>query len=86
MTVDKIKDGSSIVDVLGTVTNNCDSDISYVRVETTCFSSSGSVLDRDPEYVENIAGGKHAYYDAVIDASPDQVKNCVSEVMEAEYE
>ncbi len=83
--IDTIKDSYGVADVLGTFTNNCSMTIRYAKIETTCFSSSGNVMDRDPEYVENIPAGGRAYYDSLIDTSSGSISKCNSEITEAAY-
>jgi len=83
--IDTIKKGNTIADVLGTFTNNCSKEIYMAEIETTCLSSSGAVLDRDSEYVEQVAPGETASYDSIISASPNDINKCSSKVTDAVY-
>ncbi len=72
-------------DPKGTVTNNCSKTIRYVKVETTGLDRSGAVIDRDPEYIENIPLGGHGYFEAVLNTSKGKVARCSAEITEADY-
>jgi flagellar basal body-associated protein FliL len=82
--IDTIKPIAGEVNVLGTFTNNCSQTVRYAKIETTCYSSSGEVLDRDPEYVENVAPEDSAYFESPLSASSAQVERCESEVAEVD--
>jgi len=85
ITVDTIKHRGTLVDVKGTVTNNCSKAIWMAEVQATCFSSSGSVVDRDPEYVEDVSSGGQAYYSALIQDDNEEVEKCKSEVTDVTF-
>lgn len=82
--IDTIKPVAGEVDVLGTFTNNCSQTVRYAKIYTTCYSSTGEVLDRDPEYVENVAPGESAYFESPLGASSSEVDRCMSEVTEVD--
>ena len=83
--IDKIDSDKYGTDVLGTVTNNCKDNIWMAKIDTTCYSSSGQVVDRDEEYVEDVASGGTAYYKSLIEGTSSEVKTCKSEVTDATF-
>ena len=85
ITIDTVKHRGTLVDVKGTVTNNCSKAIWMAEVQATCFSSSGLVVDRDPEYVEDVSSGDQSYYSALIQDGNEEVKNCKSEVVDVTF-
>ncbi len=72
-------------EVKGTITNNCSKTVRYVLVQSTGYSSSGDVIDRDPEYVEDISAGGHKYFESPLDTSTGKVARCRAEIEEAQY-
>jgi len=83
VTVDAISPGLTIVDVYGTARNECSEDVRYAKVVATCYSSSGAVIGRDEEYVENLAIGESTTFDALISDPNRGTSRCSAAVEEA---
>jgi hypothetical protein len=83
--IDEIKREAYPLKVLVTANNNCRMDISNAVIQTTCFSSSGSVLDQDLKIIKNYSIGAHDKYEAIIYASSDVVDRCSLEVTSGKY-
>ena len=81
-----VKASSTIgVDILGTLTNNCEKKIRYAEIEVACLDASGDLVELDTEYVRDIYPGKNAYFKSPFMASPDQISECSVEIIEADY-
>ena len=83
VTVDAVSPGMTIVDVYGTARNACSQDVRYAKVVATCYSSSGSVIARDEEYVEALNVGDSKTFDAIISDPNQQTSRCSARVEEA---
>jgi hypothetical protein len=83
VTVDAVSPGITIVDVYGTARNACSEDVGYAKVVATCYSSSGSVIARDEEYVENLDVGESKSFDAIVEDPNQQTRRCSATVEEA---
>lgn len=60
----------------GTVTNNFSETLKAAEIYLTTIDSSGNVLDRDPEYVENLAPGDHAFVEWLLSTDDPGVATC----------
>jgi hypothetical protein len=73
-------------DLEGTVTNYCTQTVSYVKAWVIAYDSSGEVLDRVEEYVEDIDPEESKDFRAVIIESGKKISNCKVEIEEASYQ
>ncbi len=71
------------VKVAGSITNHCKLDILEAEIQTTCFSSSGTELDRELTQVEHISIGGNKNYETLIYATTGVVDKCSSVVTSA---
>jgi hypothetical protein len=83
VTVDAVSPGLSIVDVYGTARNACSQGVGSAKVVATCYNSSGAVIARDEEYVENLDVGESKTFDAIISDPNQQTTRCSAAVEEA---
>lgn len=69
----------------GTFTNNCSQQIKSARVEITCFSSSGAVVERHSKLMQIVPPGGQVIFKSVMDAAPDKIKDCSGEILKSSY-
>ena len=83
VTVDAVSGGSIVVDVYGTARNACSEHVRYAKVVATYFTSSGAVVARDEEYVEDLDPGESKTFDALVSDENQQTSRCSASVEEA---
>jgi hypothetical protein len=55
------------------------------EMEASCYSSSGSLADRDTEYVEDLDSGDDQSFKFIIDATSSEVAKCGVEVVDITF-
>jgi hypothetical protein len=67
------------------VLNDCQSTISRVKIQATCYDFNGNALDDDSVTVRNIEPGAKATFQVTVNASRSETAYCEPEVTSAKF-
>lgn len=85
----KIEPGYSSVNLVGTVTNNCESPVSMAVVKSYCYTNASETIGPDLASVNNLAVGEVEDFDALIatvNIDPKTITRCTQEIKDAIYD
>ena len=87
ITVGTITHNSVFTEVTGTITNNSDSEVSYVQIKGSFKNSSGTVIDTDWTYAvgsEGLAPGESCKWSMSVDKDYS-IKQCSVSILDFDY-
>lgn len=87
--LNKIEPGYSSVNLVGTVTNNCERSISMAVIKSYCYTNAGETIGPDLASVNDLAVGEVEDFDslmATVNIDPKTIARCTQEIKDAIYD